>query len=86
MLNIEDITDILAIPLLGVIPESSAVLQASNAGAPVTLDKTTDASLAYTDAIDRFLGEEVPMRFITEEKRGILKRLFRLKNKQGEPA
>jgi len=88
MLNIEDITEILGIPLLGVIPESNAVLQASNAGTPVTLDETTNASQAYGDAIDRFLGKEVQMRFVTEEKNGIFKRLFRLKgkSKQGAPA
>ena len=88
MLNIEDITEILGIPLLGVIPESNAVLLASNAGTPVTLDETTNASQAYGDAIDRFLGKEVQMRFVTEEKNGLFKRLFRLKgkSKQGAPA
>lgn len=90
MLNIEDITEILATPLLGVIPESHAVLQASNAGSPVTLDKTTDASMAYSDAIERFLGKEVPMRFVTEEKGNWIKKIFGFKgkgrSKQGEPA
>ena len=90
MLSVEDVTEILGIPLLGVIPESRAVLQASNAGTPVTLDTTTDASMAYFDAIERFLGKEVPMRFVIEEKKGLLQRLFGAKNKskkskQGEP-
>ncbi len=76
MLCIEDIEDILAIPLLGVIPESGDVLKASNAGSPVILDDESNAAKAYSDAIDRFLGKEVPLRFITEEKPGLFKRLF----------
>lgn len=81
MLSLSDVNEILAIPLLSVIPESPAVLRASNAGEPVILDETSDAGQAYSDAIARFLGEEVPLRFI-EEKTHWFKRLF--KNK--EPA
>ncbi|WP_455385707.1 septum site-determining protein MinD [Acidihalobacter prosperus] len=76
MLSMEDILDILAIPLLGVIPESPAVLKASNAGTPVILDQKSDAGLAYDDVVARFLGEERPLRFIKVEKRGLLNRLF----------
>ena len=60
MLGIKDVTDILAIPLLGIIPESPAVLTASNRGVPVTLDTPSDAQAAYEDAVSRLLGEEVP--------------------------
>lgn len=76
MLSVEDVKDILAIPLLGVIPESKAVLKASNSGVPVSLDKDSDAGQAYLDAVARFLGEDVPHRFIEEEKKGFLQRLF----------
>jgi septum site-determining protein MinD len=76
MLSMEDILDILAIPLLGIIPESPAVLKASNAGAPVILDQKSDAGQAYDDVVARFLGEERPLRFIKVEKRGLLNRLF----------
>jgi len=76
MLSVSDVLDLLGIPLLGVIPESKAVLQASNKGTPVILDELTDVSQAYTDVIYRFLGEERPHRFIEVEKKGILKRLF----------
>lgn len=75
MLSINDVNEILAIPLLGVIPESQAVLRASNSGEPVILDQESDAGQAYSDAIARFLGEDVPHRFI-EEKSHWLKRLF----------
>jgi len=76
MLSIGDITELLGIDLLGVIPESEAVLQASNAGSPVIHDQQSNSGLAYTDIVDRFLGEERPMRFIEPEKKGLLKRLF----------
>jgi len=76
MLSVEDVQEILSIDLLGVIPESQAVLQASNAGIPVILEEGTDAGKAYSDAVARFLGEERPHRFITAEKRGFFGRLF----------
>ncbi len=73
MLSVEDVQEILAIPFLGVIPESKSVLQASNSGIPVTLDKKSDAGQAYLDVVARFLGEEPPVR----EKKGFLTRLFK---------
>ncbi|EKE69122.1 septum site-determining protein MinD [Gallaecimonas xiamenensis] len=76
MLSVEDVKEILAIPLLGVIPESQAVLRASNAGEPVILDKESDAGQAYLDTVARLLGEERPMRFLNEDKKGLLKRIF----------
>ena len=76
MLSIEDVKDILAIPVLGVIPESSSVLSASNSGSPVINDKATDAGQAYEDLVARFLGEDRPHRFITAEKKGLLSKLF----------
>jgi len=85
MLSVEDVKEILAIPLIGVIPESRAVLKASNTGTPVILDEASDAGSAYHDAIARFLGETRPMRFISAERKGILRRLFG-KNKEGVPA
>ncbi len=77
MLAIEDVLEILAIPLLGVIPESESVLRASNLGAPVILDDTSLPGQAYGDAVDRFLGEQVAHRFISTEKRGFFQRLLR---------
>ncbi|WP_018949962.1 septum site-determining protein MinD [Thioalkalivibrio sp. ALMg11] len=77
MLSIEDVGEILAIELLGVIPESQAVLNASNAGQPVVLDEESDAGQAYQDAVDRFLGEERPLRFVDVPKKGFFGRLFK---------
>ncbi len=76
MMSVEDMLEILAVPLLGVIPESPSVLNASNAGQPVIMDKTSDAGQAYEDAVARLLGEERPLRFITAEKKGLFSRLF----------
>ena len=76
MLSLADIKDILRIDLIGVIPESEAVLQASNQGMPAVHLKGTDVSEAYLDVIDRFLGTDKPLRFIEAEKPGFFKRLF----------
>lgn len=76
MLSVDDIVEILSIPLLGVIPESGSVLQASNSGQPVILDKDSTAGMAYSDAIERFLGADIPHRFMDVEKKGFFKKLF----------
>lgn len=76
MLSLQDIQDILRISLIGVIPESEVVLQASNQGTPAIHSEGSDVSEAYRDVIDRFLGEEKPMRFIDVQKQGFFKRIF----------
>jgi septum site-determining protein MinD len=77
MLKVEDILELLGIPLLGVIPESQSVLNASNQGMPVVLAEAgNDAATAYMDVVARFTGEEQPHRFISIEKKGFLSRLF----------
>jgi len=77
MLKVEDVLEILAIQLLGVVPESPAVLRASNVGMPVILDEKSNAGQAYLDAVARFLGETVEHRFMKPEKKGLLDRLLR---------
>ncbi len=76
MLSVEDVKEILAIPLLGVVPESAAVLSSSNAGMPVIADQQNDAGKAYDDIVARFLGETREHRFLNAEKKGLLGRLF----------
>jgi septum site-determining protein MinD len=76
MLKVEDVLELLGIPLLGVIPESPAVLTASNTGSPLVLMENADAATAYLDVVKRFLGEVQPHRFINDEKRGFFARLF----------
>ncbi len=76
MLSMEDVLDILRIPLLGVIPEDHSVLRASNQGESIILDSESNAGKAYGDTVGRLLGEIRPHRFIEEERRGFLKRFF----------
>jgi len=76
MLSIEDILEILATPLLGIIPESQDVLRASNVGSPVTLNNAASApARAYTDAVRRLMGETVTMT-VPVERKGLMNRFF----------
>jgi len=76
MLGVDDVKDILSISLLGVIPESQAVLAASNLGTPVILNEGSDAGHAYEDAVQRFLGEDLPHRFVDIPRKRLFGRLF----------
>ncbi|MBP6902175.1 MAG: septum site-determining protein MinD [Burkholderiaceae bacterium] len=76
MLSLTDVQEILRIPLIGVIPESTSVLDASNQGVPAIHLGGTDVSEAYKDVIGRFMGQQLPMRFTEAEKPGFFKRLF----------
>jgi septum site-determining protein MinD len=70
MLSIEDVLDILSVPLLGIVPESEDVLRASNIGSPITLaNDASAAARAYADAMRRIKGENVPMTIPSDRKR-----------------
>jgi septum site-determining protein MinD len=75
MLSVDDVQEILSLHLLGVIPESKSVLNASNSGIPVILDEKSDAGQAYADIVARYLGENKPHRFI-DDKKGFFNKLF----------
>ncbi|KQT53694.1 septum site-determining protein MinD [Aureimonas sp. Leaf454] len=76
MLKVDDVIDILSIPLLGIIPESMDVLRASNTGTPVTLGEPNSApARAYMDAARRLNGADIPMS-IPDDRRGLFGRLF----------
>lgn len=77
MMPVEDVLEILAVPLLGIIPESTAVLRASNLGVPVVMDEPSAAATAYEDAVGRLIGEQIEMRIAADPRRGLLQRLFR---------
>jgi septum site-determining protein MinD len=76
MLSLEDVQEILSVPLLGIIPESESVLKASNTGIPVILDPESPAGRAYEDAVARFLGETRAMRFVMPARRSLLRSWF----------
>ncbi len=76
MLSIDDVLEILSVPLLGIIPESQEVLRASNLGTPVSLSNAESApARAYKDAARRLSGETVEMTIPTDKK-GLLNKLF----------
>jgi septum site-determining protein MinD len=76
MMKVEDVLEILAIPLLGIVGESPDVLTASNMGAPVTVHNPASApAVAYMEAARRLLGEDVPFN-APAQRQGLLSRLF----------
>ncbi|BAP58646.1 septum site-determining protein MinD [Candidatus Tachikawaea gelatinosa] len=76
MLSVKDVSEILHIPLIGVIPEDSSILRSSNKGDPVILNRDSEAGLAYSDTVDRLLGKKLPLRFIKKQKKGFFRRFF----------
>ena len=78
MMDIDDIIDILAIDLLGVVPEDEAIVISTNKGEPAVLDKSSKAGEAYRNIVRRVLGEHVPLMNLeaTNGLMGKLKKLF----------
>lgn len=72
MLSSEDILDILNIPLLGKIPEDTAIIDASNQGKPIILNKKSGAGQAYERIAGRLCGNEIDMQDVEHPKSGIL--------------
>lgn len=79
MLSFADVQEILRIKLIGLIPESEAVLHASNQGVPAIHLDSTSVAEAYKDMVERFLGEDKTLRFTDYQEPGIWQRLFRTK-------
>jgi septum site-determining protein MinD len=76
MMKVEDVLEILAIPLIGIIPDSEEVLKASNIGAPVTLNAPGSApAKAYAEAARRLMGEAIEV-VVPTEKKSLIGRLF----------
>jgi septum site-determining protein MinD len=76
MMSVDDVKEILGLDVIGVVPESTDVLSASNAGTPVILNEQSDAADAYDDAVARLLGETKPLRFTDEPRKGFFSRMF----------
>lgn len=76
MMKVEDVLEILSIPLLGIVPESPTILKASNTGTPVIFDEASNAGKAYADAVSRLMGEQTELRVMGPERRGIFQRLL----------
>jgi septum site-determining protein MinD len=80
MMSIEDIIDILAIDLLGVIPEDEMIVITTNRGEPVVLDQSSRLGQSYRNIVKRILGEDVPMMNLEED--GFFKKLFKMFGKK----
>lgn len=76
MMSVEDVKEILGLDVIGVVPESTDVLSASNSGVPIILNEQSDAADAYEDAVARLLGESKPLRFTDEPRKGFFSRMF----------
>jgi septum site-determining protein MinD len=74
MMGIEDITDILAIDLIGVVPEDEEIVVSTNRGEPAVLQPGSRAGAAYRNICRRLQGESVPIEEYQEES-GFLQRL-----------
>ena len=77
MLSPDDVTDLLAIQLIGIVPEDNTVVPSSNSGIPVTLNENSRAGMAYRNIARRLMGEKVPFMQLSEPG-GLFKRLSRL--------
>lgn len=77
MLSPDDVTDLLAIQLIGIVPEDENVVPSSNSGIPVTLNDNSRAGMAYRNIARRLMGEKVPFMQLSEQA-GLFKRLTRL--------
>ncbi len=74
MLSTEDVLDILAIPLLGVIPEDEGILVSTNRGAPAAMDDKNRAGQAFRNIARRLRGEDVPFMPL-EDNKNLLQKL-----------
>ena len=77
MLNTADVLDVLAIDLIGVVPEDDGVITASNQGLPVALNPRSKAGKAFRDIAHRLMGEEIPLEAL-ESPNGFIRRISRL--------
>jgi septum site-determining protein MinD len=82
MLNIDDMTDILAIKLLGVVPDDEKIVVSTNRGEPAVLDDTSKAGLAYRNIARRIIGEDIPLMDLQDEDAGFLSKLKKLFGKK----
>lgn len=78
MMTMEDVTDILAVDILGIVPDDESIVISSNKGEPAVTDEASQAGQAYRNIVQRVLGNEVPLLDLEEGKGfiGKLKKLF----------
>ncbi|WP_123041290.1 septum site-determining protein MinD [Cohnella candidum] len=74
MLEIDDICQVLAIDLLGIVPDDELVIKAANSGEPTVMNPSSRAAIAYRNIARRILGETVPLLQL-DEKSGMFRRV-----------
>ncbi len=87
MMSVDDVTEILSIPLIGVVPNDETIVTSTNRGEPAALDPESKAGRAFRNIAKRINGEEVPFMPL-EEPDGAWRRLLRsigLRSNKGEP-
>lgn len=77
MLTIEDVLELLAIDLLGIVPEDEAIITTTNRGSPAALDRKSQAGKAFRNVARRLMGQDVPFMALKSSE-GFLGRLARL--------
>jgi septum site-determining protein MinD len=77
MMSIEDVLQILAIDLIGVVPDDESIVTATNRGEVAVLDRASRAGRAYIDIARRLTGEQVPFMAL-DDNQGMLDRFFEL--------
>jgi septum site-determining protein MinD len=74
MLSVDDVLDLLAVELIGIVPEDENVIVASNKGQPLALDAKNKAGLAFQNIAGRLMGEQIP--FLDLDSPNVLQRLL----------
>ncbi|MFC3798336.1 septum site-determining protein MinD [Cohnella sp. GCM10012308] len=74
MLEVDDIIQVLAIDLIGIVPDDEDVIKAANQGEPTVMNPNSRAAMAYRNVARRILGETVPLMHL-DEKAGVLRRM-----------
>jgi len=80
MMSIEDIIDLLAISLIGVVPDDESIIVTSNKGEPAAMDDRTKSGLAYRNVAGRMCGEQIPLMDLDTE--GFFKKFKKLFSKK----
>jgi septum site-determining protein MinD len=83
MLNADDVLELLAVELLGIVPEDEHVVVSSNRGQPVVLNGKTKASLAFSNIARRMNGEPVPMLDL-DQKEDLFRKIARMMRPGGD--
>ena len=75
MMSVDDVINIVAVPLIGAIPDEKDVIHSNNIGKPVILKSRSRAGMAYANIAKRLTGIKVPI--LADEK----KRFFGFRRK-----